>query len=114
LCEGVGAARRWRNQQRACQFKNLCDNNRRIQLIDEYGNRRYIKQRGRLEVTRHQNVVTALELRALHYQNSKSYEELEDNRLMDEAIDETGTVPRFQAGDDDVNLNRVNVEEQLN
>jgi hypothetical protein len=30
---------------------------------------------------------------------------------MDVAIDETGTVPRFQAGDDDVN--RVNVEEQL-
>ena len=30
---------------------------------------------------------------------------------MDEAIDETGTVPRFQAGDD--NVNRVNVEEQL-
>jgi hypothetical protein len=30
---------------------------------------------------------------------------------MDVAIDETGTVPRFHAGDDDVN--RVNVEEQL-
>jgi hypothetical protein len=64
-----------------------------------------------LEVTRHQNVVTALEHRALHYQNSKSYEELEDKRLMDDAIDETGTVPRFHAGDD--KDNRVNVEEQL-
>ena len=80
-------------------------------MIDEYGTRRYIKQRGRLEVTRHQNVLTALEIRAHRYQNSKSYEELEDDRLMDEAIDETGTVPRFQAEDDDVN--RVNVEEQL-
>jgi hypothetical protein len=80
-------------------------------LIDEYGTRRYIKQRGRLEVTRHQNVVTALELRAQRYQNSKSYEELEDERLMDEAIDETGTVPRLQTGDEEAN--RVNVEEQL-
>ena len=49
-------------------------------------------------------MVTALELRALHYQNSKSYKELEDDCLMDEAIDETSTVPRFQAGDGDVNL----------
>ena len=30
---------------------------------------------------------------------------------MDDAIDETGTVPRFHAGDD--KDNRVNVEEQL-
>ena len=55
-------------------------------MIDEYGTRRYFKQRGRLEVSLHQNVLTALEHRALHYQNSKSYEELEDERLMDEAI----------------------------
>ncbi len=39
-------------------------------------------------VTLHQNVLTALEHRALRYQNNKSYEELEDERLMDEAIDE--------------------------
>ena len=39
-------------------------------------------------MTLHQNVLTALEHRALRYQNSKSYEELEDERLMDEAIDE--------------------------
>ena len=80
-------------------------------MIDEYGTRRYIKQQGRLEVTRHQNVVTALELRAQRYQNNKSYEELEDERLMDEAINETGTVPRFQTGEEEVN--RINVEEQL-
>ena len=70
------------------------------QLIDEYGTRRYIKQRGQLGVTLHQNVLTALEHRALRYQNSKSYEELEDKRLMDEAIDETGTVPCSSVGDD--------------
>ncbi len=58
-----------------------------------------------------QNVLTALEHRALRYQNSKSYEELEDERLMDEAIDETGTVPSSSVGDD--GESRVNVEEQL-
>ncbi len=44
-------------------------------------------------MTLHQNVLTALEHRALRYQNIKSFEELEDERLLDEAIDETGTVP---------------------
>ncbi len=43
-------------------------------------------------MTLHQNVLPTLEHRALRYQNSKSYEELEDERLMEEAIDETGTV----------------------
>jgi len=52
-------------------------------------------------VTLHQNVLTALEHRALRYQNSKSYEESEDERLMDEAIDEMGTVPCSISGDDE-------------
>jgi len=64
-----------------------------------------------LEVTLHQNVLTALEHWVLRYQNSKSYKELEDERLMDEAIDETGTVPHSNAGDDEES--RVIVEEQL-
>ena len=108
---GVGTAKRQRSQQRACRFRNLCESNRRIQLIDEYGTCRYIKQRGGLEVTLHQNVLSALEHRALCYQNSKSYKELEDKCLMDEAIDETETVPRSSAGDDEES--RVIVEEQL-
>ena len=62
-------------------------------------------------MTLHQNVLTALEHRALRYQNSKSYEELEDKRLMDEAIDEMGTVPCSGVRDD--GGRRVNVEEQL-
>jgi hypothetical protein len=63
-------------------------------------------------VTLHQNVLTALDHRALHYQNSKSYKELDDERLLDEAIDETGTVPRPITGGDEES--QVNVEEQLN
>jgi hypothetical protein len=62
-------------------------------------------------VTLHQNVLTALEHWALRYQNSKSFEELEDKHLLDEAINETGTVPRPNAGGD--KESRINVEEQL-
>jgi len=78
-------------------------------LINEYGTCRYIKQRQQLIVTLHQNVLTALEYRALRYQNSKSIEELEDECLLDEAIDETGTVPcPNEGGGKD---SRINVEE---
>ena len=62
-------------------------------------------------MTQHQNVLTALEHRSLRYQTGKSYEELEEERIMDEAIDETGTVPQFKTGDDEES--RINVEEQL-
>ncbi len=62
-------------------------------------------------MTLHQTVLTALEQRALWYQNSKTYEELEDKRLLDEAINETGTVPCANVGGD--KASHVNVEEQL-
>jgi hypothetical protein len=55
--------------------------------------------------------MTALEHRALRYQNIKSYEELEDEHLLGEAIDETGTVQCPNAGGD--KESRVNIEEQL-
>ena len=80
-------------------------------MIDEYGTRHYIKQQGRLGVTLHQNVLTALDHQVLRYQNSKSYKELEDKPLLDEAIDETGTVPCPIAGGNEES--QVNVEEQI-
>ncbi len=40
----------------------------------------------------HQSVLTVLEQWALWYQESQSYEELEDEQHLDEAIDEMGTV----------------------
>jgi hypothetical protein len=62
-------------------------------------------------VTLHQTVLTALEQKALCYQNSKTYEELEDKRLLDEAIDKTETVPCANVGGEEAS--HVNVEEQL-
>ncbi len=40
----------------------------------------------------HQSVLTVLEQQARRYQESRSYEELEDEQLLDEVIDETGMV----------------------
>jgi hypothetical protein len=47
---------------------------------------------GLINITQHQLVLTVLEQWVHQYQESQSYEELEDERLLDEAIDETGTV----------------------
>jgi hypothetical protein len=72
-CEVEGFVWRQRNQQRACCFRNLCETTCRVQLIDEFGTWQYIKQRGRLNVTQHQSVLTALEQQAHRYQESPSY-----------------------------------------
>ena len=79
-------------------FENLGESNRRSELIDEYGTRQYIKQRRRLCWTLHQTALTVLEHRAIQYQNSQTYEELEEERLLKEVIDETGTVPCANEG----------------
>jgi hypothetical protein len=52
-----------------------------------------------------------LEQRALRYQNIKTYEELEDKSLLDEAINKTETVPCANVGGEEASC--VNVEEQL-
>ena len=46
------------------------------------------------------NCFTMLEHSAIQYQNSQTYEELEEERLLDEVIDETGTVPCTSEGGD--------------
>jgi hypothetical protein len=47
----------------------------------------------------HQSVLTVLEQWACRYQESQSFEELEDERLLDEAIDEMGTVAALSVED---------------
>ncbi len=62
-------------------------------------------------MTQHQTVLTMLEHRALRYQNSQPYKELDDERLLKEAIDETGMIPCASKGGEE--KSHVEVEEQL-
>jgi hypothetical protein len=62
-------------------------------------------------VTPHQKVLTALEQRAARYLNSRTCEDLEDECLLDEAINETGML--LHASKRDGERSRVVVEEQL-
>ncbi len=52
-------------------------------------------------MTPHQRVLTALEQRAARYQNGQTYKDLEDKQLLDEAIDDTGTILRASKGDEE-------------
>jgi hypothetical protein len=58
-------------------------------------------------VTCHQNVPTALEHWTLRYLNSRTYEELENNQVMDVAIDETGIVSCNNVGMDELSPKKV-------
>jgi hypothetical protein len=78
VCEVAGPAKCQQDQQFMWRFKNLGESTRRIKLNDEYGTCQYIKQWGQLSVTLHQTV--ALEHRAIGYQNSRTYKELEDDQ----------------------------------
>ncbi len=91
-CEVVGSLWHQKNQQLACLFRSLCDTSYRTQSIDEFGTWQYTKQRGQLNITQHKMVLTALEQQVQGFQDSLSCEKLEDKQLLDEAINEMGTI----------------------
>jgi len=43
-------------------------------------------------ITKHVNIISALEKRAMRYHNKDHHKEDSDDRLYDEAVDETGTI----------------------
>ena len=43
-------------------------------------------------ITKHVNIVSALEKRAMRYHNKDHHKEDSNNRLYDEAVDKTGTI----------------------
>ena len=74
---------------------------RQIKLVDEWGNEEYVRQRGRMSITKHSRVLSALEKRATRYRNRNVNEADPDERLYREAIDETGTVATAALTDSD-------------
>ena len=84
--------RKRRSQQRAARFRTRQESSRVIRLVDKYGNQRYVRQQGRVSITKHQTVLIALEKRALRYRR-KGKEQVDwDEVLYKNALDETGTV----------------------
>ena len=74
---------------------------RQIKLVDAWGNAEYVRQRGKMSITKHSRVLSALEKRALRYRNRNVNDADPDDRLYKEAIDETGTVATSALTDSD-------------
>ena len=60
-----------------------------------------IRQHGNIGITKHVNILAALEMRALRYQNKGHTEADQDKILYDEAMDETGTIDTAEFSDFD-------------
>ena len=86
------SARGQRDQRRAPAFRTRQETTRQIRLIDAQGNEIIMNQQGRMNITRHQSVLSCLEKRALRYrQYCPTLEQMEEV-LYQETLDETGTV----------------------
>ena len=92
ITRGQPSSRERRDRQRATKFRCRQDTTRVTELIDAQGNREFTRQQGRMIRTKHTNVLSALEKRALRYRSRGQKQVDPDKVLYDEAIDETGTV----------------------
>ena len=70
-------------------------------MLDARGNKRVIRQQGKLRLTKHANILSALERRALRFSNRGQPRKDHDEVLYEEALDETGTVETAELSDSD-------------
>ena len=76
------------------------ETNRVIKLVDQWGRTNYVRQHGRMNITQHKKVLSALEERALRYRKKGQLYDYDD-RLYYDALDETGTVSTADRTDPD-------------
>ena len=59
-----------------------------MRLLEASGNKRVVRRKGQMGLTKHTNILTALEMRALRYRNKSDGGVDRDEVLYNEAIDE--------------------------
>ena len=84
--------RRTRNQRRAQAFRTRDETQRRIRLIDKFGNIKHIIRNGKMAAGNVDTIMTAIDRRARRVVDAETLRELQREALIEEAIDETGTV----------------------
>ena len=72
-------------------------------MLDAHGNKRVMRQQGKLGLAKHANILSALERRALRFSNKGQPRKDQDEVLYEEALDETGTVETADLSDPDAN-----------
>jgi hypothetical protein len=82
-------------------------------MLDVRGNKRVIRQQGKLGPAKHVNILSALERRALWFSNREQPREAHDEVLYREVLDETGTVETTDLSDSDANSLEEEYEKQF-
>ncbi len=90
--------RRTRNQRRAQAFRTREETQRRIRLIDKFGNITHIIRNGKMAGGNVETIMTAIDRRARRVMDAETLRALQREALIEEAIDETGTVGELPSG----------------
>ena len=98
---GETSSRTKKNQRRAAIWRTQQETTRVTKLLDEWGNERYVRQHGKMNITKHTKVLSVLEMRAQRYRRKGQQLVDVDQRLLNQAIDETGTVDTAPLSDSD-------------
>ena len=72
-------------------------------MLDVRGNKRVIRQQGKLGLAKHVNILSALEKRALRFSNRGQPCKDHHKVLYKEVLDETGTVETAHLSDSNAN-----------
>lgn len=80
--------------------------------MDEFGNQQYVRQYGKMDVTKHQRVLSVLERRALRYHERGGIFSHPTTPV--DNIDETGTVDTAGLTDSDSNGDSLSIENNNN
>ena len=73
-------------------FRTRQETSRVTKLLDAHGNKRVIRQHGKMGLTKHFNILSVLEMRDLRDHNKGHPKADQDEILYNEAMDETGTI----------------------
>ena len=82
-------------------FRTREETSRVTKLLDAHGNKRVIWQHGKMGLIKHVNILAALEMRALRYQNKVRVKADQDKILYDETMDDTSTIDTAELSDFD-------------
>ena len=77
-------------------FRTRQETTRVTKVLDAHGNKRVIRQHVKMGLTKHVNILAALEMRTLRYHNKGYAKADQDEILYNEAMDETNTIPLIQ------------------
>ena len=96
-----GSHQQRRDQQQALVFRTRQENSIVTKLLDAHGNKRVIRQHGKMGLIKHVNILSALEMIALRYHNKGHAKTYQDKILYYEAMDEIGTINTAELSDFD-------------